>query len=141
MLLATAVLQVDHKDCRPGRFQARSCSSPRQEAMASATPEPVRGSSPVSYRASGKAVGQHIGVGGHDRVADLDRPAFCVTGGADQVKHRDAGGQAQGGGAAGRSTTPTRPASQRCRADEDIPARGEPAPRFESASSALKGLR
>src|SRR5258708_33759545 len=43
-----------------------------------------------------EGVGQDVGVGGHDRVADLDGAALGVVGGADQVEDGDAGSQAQG---------------------------------------------
>src|SRR5450755_403870 len=48
-----------------------------------------------------EAVCQDVGVGGHDGVADLDRPAVGVIGRPDQVEDRDAGGQAQGAGLLG----------------------------------------
>ncbi len=41
-------------------------------------------------------VGEDIGVGGHDGVADLHGPCCCVEGGADEVDDGHAGGEFQG---------------------------------------------
>ena len=43
----------------------------------------------------GQLVGQQVRVGGHDRVADLDRPAVDVVSGAHQPEHRHPGRQGE----------------------------------------------